>query len=124
MKKKLVLVLLVLVAIAASYVCIRWYSYIFARTVKGKILKVERVSPPEAIVVGGSPANPNALFSFAVAIRDEHSVIHTASSEDRQWAVAEPGKCAEARFFPYPPWEFEKAGTYFGARLVHLMDCP
>nr|HRO68422.1 hypothetical protein [Pseudobdellovibrionaceae bacterium] len=49
--------------------------------------------------------------------------IVTGPTEDRQWAVAKPGQCAEAEFFPYPPWEFPKWGTYYNVRLLMLRDC-
>jgi hypothetical protein len=64
------------------------------------------------------------IFSFGVAIRDSKGEIHTASSEDRQWAVAQAGQCVEAKYFPYAPWELSNAGTYHGARLIRLFDCP
>jgi hypothetical protein len=63
------------------------------------------------------------MFSFAIAIRDQKGTIHTASAEDRQWAVVEKGQCVEAKFFPYPPWNLDKSGTFFGARLLKLYDC-
>ncbi len=95
---------------------------------KGVIVKVERVQLNVALMQmqGDLPAsqiNPQ-LYSFAVAIKEPTGEIVTASAEDRQWAVAEAGKCAEAVYYPYPPWKFEKANTYFGARLEKLMDCP
>lgn len=60
-----------------------------------------------------------------MAIKDETSgEIFTASSEDRQWAAVQgEGLCAEAKFFPYPPWQLDKAGTYHGARLLKLWNC-
>ncbi len=113
--------------VGAGFVCVRYYGFIFARTIKGKIVKVERVSSIGTLITqGGGGDVPTAqLFSFAVAIKDDHSnEIHTASSEDRQWAVAQTGQCAETKFFPYAPWQLDKAGTYYGARLVKLFDCP
>jgi hypothetical protein len=112
------------VAAVGTFICIRFYEYVFAKTISGEIVKVERVSQPEALIASGKTIPPEQLFSFAVAIRDPQGEIHTASSEDRQWSVAQPGQCAEARFFPYPPWDLEKARTYHGARLLRLFDCP
>jgi hypothetical protein len=101
---------------------IRFYSYIFAKTVQGKVLRVERVNTAEAIIA--SKTVPAAqLFSFSLAIQDERGEIHTASTEDRQWAVVAEGQCVDAKFFPYPPWKLDKAGTYFGARLERLYQC-
>lgn len=118
-------IVLALILVGAGFVCVRYYGYIFAKTIKGKIVKVEKVSPVGTLITGGGDVPKQQLFSFAVALKDETTnEIHTASSEDRQWAVVQPGQCAEAKFFPYAPWELDKAGTYYGARLVKLFDCP
>lgn len=101
---------------------IHYYSYLFARNVKGKVVGIDRVTQATTII-GGSPIPANQLFSFAIAIREDNGEIVTSSSEDRQWAVVEKGQCAEARYFPYPPWILEKSGTYFGARLLKLYTC-
>jgi hypothetical protein len=117
-----ILVLLFLSAGTVFY----FYEYIFAKQVLGEIVKVERVTQTNTLIAanGGSQAlAPEQLFSFAVAIRDSQGEIHTASTEDRQWAVAQAGQCVEAKFLAYPPWRLEKAGTYFGARLIRLFDC-
>jgi hypothetical protein len=123
MKKILAVLILVILCSACLFFGIKYYSFIFAKTVVGEVLRVERVNTAEAILTARSvPAAQ--LFSFSVAIRDSRGEIHTASTEDRQWAVVSSGQCAEARFFPYPPWQMEKAGTYYGARLERLFDCP
>lgn len=110
---------------ASGYLLVRYYSLIFSVKVSGEIVGVERVTQPEALVATGRTIPTEQLFSFAVAIKDSNrKEIMTASSEDRQWAVAKVGQCAEARYFPYAPWLLEKAGTYFGARLLKLFDCP
>lgn len=103
---------------------LRYYSYVFSKTVYGHIVRVERVTDPAAMITQGSQIPSSQIYSFAVALRDQQGQIHTASSEDRQWAVAQSGQCAEVRFFRYPPWQLEKAGTFFGARLLRLQDCP
>ena len=108
-----------------AYIFISFYSYIFSRTVDGPIVAVERVTPPMAIMTGSGQALNQQVFSFAVGVRDERTgEIVTGSTEDRQWAVASPGQCATAEFFPYPPWDFPKWGTYYNVRLVKLRDCP
>ena len=125
MKLKLSVVALVLLLIIAGFVCIKYYSYVFARDVHGEIVDVERVNQNTAIIsANGSAPNAAAMFSFAVAIRDDKGEIVTASSEDRQWAVVHKGQCAEAKFFPYPFWQMDKAGTFHDARLLKLYDCP
>ncbi|MEQ1878763.1 MAG: hypothetical protein ABL958_19130 [Bdellovibrionia bacterium] len=107
----------------AIWICIAQYSFVFAKTVVGEIVAVEKVVENMAII-GGRPIDPAQMFSFAVAIRVKDGEIVTASSEDRQWSLAQKGQCAEARFYPYPPWDLDKAGTYHNARMTRLFDCP
>lgn len=125
MKLKITIGMTVFALILVAVICVRYYSYVFAKTVTGEIIGIERVSQANTIIGGGggAPIPPAQIFSFAVAIKNEKNEIFTASSEDRQWAVVQKGHCAEAKFLPYPPWEFDKAGTYFGARLVRLFEC-
>lgn len=94
-----------------------------SKTVQGKLVGAEKVidGSAGALVVGRKGAS--ALFSFAVAIDVGGGEIVTASSEDRQWAVAKPGLCVEAKVFPYPPWDVGKAGTYHDARLIKQWEC-
>jgi hypothetical protein len=121
MKRSLAIALLILVLIATGFVLIRFYGYVFAKTVRGKIAKVERVNQDMIIANPNIPASQ--IFSFAVSVRDDRGEFHTASSEDRQWAVAQEGQCVEAKFYPYPPWRLDKSGTFYGARLIRLFDC-
>ncbi|HEX4926169.1 MAG TPA: hypothetical protein VFV50_18895 [Bdellovibrionales bacterium] len=122
-KSWLLLVILILVLISSGYVLINYYSFVFARTVTGEIVAVEKITDNTAIL-SGRQVDPSQLFSYAVAIKGLDGEIVTASSEDRQWAVAQKGQCAEAKFYPYPPWDLDKAGTYHNARLRRLFDCP
>lgn len=113
------------IVIAGTFIVVKFYPYLFAKTIVGEVVKVERVNKPDTIVsAGGGEITKEQLFSFAVAIKDSAGAIHTASSEDRQWAVVEAGKCAEAKFFPYAPWQLDRAGTFYGARLLTYSDCP
>lgn len=103
---------------------INFYSIIFARRVKGVVDSVQKMELNVALMQTAANENLNPqLFSFAVAIKESTGEIVTASAEDRQWAVVKPGQCAEAVFYPYPPWQLNKANTYFGARLEKLTDC-
>ncbi|MBI2711999.1 MAG: hypothetical protein HYX41_03905 [Bdellovibrio sp.] len=113
---------LILVTIAAF--TLHYYSYVFSRKVSGEVIGIDRVIQPSTIIGVTSQVPASQIFSFALAIKEAGGEIVTASSEDRQWAVVEKGQCAEARFFPYPFWELEKSGTYFGARLLKIYDCP
>ncbi|MFN8845814.1 MAG: hypothetical protein ACK5V3_14125 [Bdellovibrionales bacterium] len=126
MKKAAFLILTVLLLIVGGGVTIKFWSYIFAKDVEGQIIKVERLVDPMAVAVMGNGTGPSSkVFSFAVAVKDSQSgEIMTGSTEDRQWAAVDgEGFCAQARFFPYPPWQFDKAGTYFGVRLLKMWSC-
>lgn len=125
-KKKGILLLItffIFIIIGISiYISVQYYSLVFSVVIKGEVLRVERVITTETVILG--PKVPTEqIFSFALAIRDFKDEIHTASSEDRQWAIVKEKQCVEAKFFPYPPWKFEKSGTYYGARLLKLFDC-
>lgn len=120
---KFALVLIVLVVVLWGVLVN--YSVIFSKTVVGEITAVERIEVPMALLTRPGGDITSKVFSFAVGIKDlKTGEIHTSSSEDRQWAVAQKGQCAEAVFLPYPPWDFTKKGTYYGARLVRLFECP
>lgn len=114
-------VLIAIVCFAALWFVVTNYSFVFSKKVKGQVVDVERVVEPTAILGRGLPAEQ--VFSYSVMIRAEDGTIYTSSSEDRQWAVVKKGYCVEARFYPYPPWDFEKAYTYHNARLLKVVDC-
>ena len=120
MKKILFIFIILAFTFSTGYVLVKFYSYIFAVEVEGKIVRVERVTSPTAIL-GDIPSSQ--VYSYAVAIKKTNGEIYTASSEDRQWSIAAEGQCVTAKFFPYPPWDFDKGGTYHGARLIKLKDC-
>ncbi len=124
MKKYVVSVLALVLVVTFGYAFINFYSYIFSRKVVGVIEKVEKIQLDIALMQTDPTQKINSqLYSFAVAIKEPSGEIVTASAEDRQWAVAQAGQCAEAIYYPYPPWRLDKANTYFGARLEKLRDC-
>lgn len=115
----------ILILIVGTVFFFNFYEYIFARNIQGTVIGMERVTQPSAIIGSRNPIDPNLLYSFAVAIKDTKTgEIFTASSEDRQWAVVQKGQCAKAKFFPYPPWNLDRADTYHNARLIQLYECP
>ena len=125
--RRLLKIFFVLLILAAPiWGLFRYYSYIFSKNIHGKIEKVERIDINVALMqsvgVPTSRLSP-ALFSFAVAIKNSSGEIYTSSAQDRQWAVAKEGQCVEAKFYPYPFWDLEKAGTFFNARLLRLYEC-
>ncbi len=130
LKKAFMSVFVVLLVFGVGYLVAANYSWLFRKKVVGVVDNVERVKIDVALIqqntaagTSGDHINPD-LFSFAVAIKDKDGNIFTSSANDRQWAVVRPGQCVEADFYPYPPWQFEKSGTYFNARLLTSRDCP
>lgn len=102
---------------------VEFYPYIFAKTIEGRVDKVERVQVNVSLMQAGDNKMNPELFSFAVAIRTPDGEVHTASAEDRQWAAVSEGLCVKAKFFPYAPWQLNKAGTFYGARLLESRVC-
>lgn len=104
-------------------VFVKYYSFIFAKHVEGQVFEIRRVNQPNLVVGNASYVNPGIMHSYAVAIRTLKGDIITASGEDRKWEVVQKGICVNATFYPYPPWDFEKAGTYSRARLNEMKEC-
>ena len=116
---------LLIVLIFVGWFVIDKYSFIFSKKVTGVVVGVERIPIGMAVIQSGNSSSLSPqIFSYAVAIKTGSGEIMTASAEDRQWAVVEKGKCVEAQFYPYPPWNFEKGGTFSNARLDRLFECP
>ncbi|MGZ3803894.1 MAG: hypothetical protein ACXVB4_06780 [Pseudobdellovibrionaceae bacterium] len=125
MKKFLYIFLSMLGLGVVLFILVNWYPYIFSVSINGEIYGVERVEAPLAVLTEEGTRPAPQVFSYAVAVRDSKSgEIFTASSEDRRWAVVQKGQCAEVKFLPYPPWSLTRFGSYFGARLIRLYDCP
>jgi hypothetical protein len=123
LKSALLMLFAVIVFVGLAMVVFNNYGYIFSKRISGEIIGVEKLNQGTAIV-GSGAISPEALFSFAVAIKAKSGEIFTSSSQDRQWAVATKGMCVEALFYPYPFWDMEKDGTYNNARLIKLFECP
>ncbi|MGE4234427.1 MAG: hypothetical protein AB7F43_13965 [Bacteriovoracia bacterium] len=125
MKKVVIPLFLILILAGVGTVLYFFYPYIFAKTVSGKILKVERVSHPEAIITSSAAKKLQQypFVTFAVSVIDSKGEIHTGSGDDKQWAVVQKDQCAQVKFLPYPPWVLDKSGTFYGARLLHLYEC-
>jgi hypothetical protein len=126
MRSLIRLFLVLLVLGGGGYILVNFYPYIFSRKVQGEVISIERVQLNVSLIQQQGPTqnfNPE-LFSFAVAVKVPGGEIVTASAEDRQWAVVQKGQCVVAQFYPYPPWNLMKAGTYHNARVDHLSECP
>ncbi|MDX9730444.1 MAG: hypothetical protein RBT63_01620 [Bdellovibrionales bacterium] len=118
---KRLFVLLVLVGV--GFILVTYYSYIFSRTVVGRIDNVARVTGVTAMIGGARSLTESQLHLFSVSIRQPNGEMITAISEDGQWAIAKSGLCVKAKYYPYPPWNLKRAGTYFNARLLTMADC-
>jgi hypothetical protein len=98
------------------------YSWVFAKRVRGRILNVERVMDPNAIL--SAKVTEEQMHSYAILIQADDGKLYTSSSDDRKWQVAKKGYCVDALLYVYPPWNLEKANGYFNARLDELSLCP
>lgn len=124
MKWKLFSLGLLLLVGLAGFVVYKFYPFIFSQHIEGELMEVERVQVTGSVLMAVPGQPPTQVFSYAVAIKGKNGVIHTASSEDRQWEVTKKGLCVEARFYPYPPWQLDRSGTFHNARLLRLFECP
>jgi hypothetical protein len=116
----------VLIIFILSFGFIEYYSFLFSRTVMGVVIDVQKIEMEGAILSRTTRTEGGDIpfmHSFAIAIKESSGEIVTSSSEDRQWAVVKAGHCVEAKYFPYPPWNLSKSGTYYGARLLKLSEC-
>ena len=106
---------------AALAFVVKEYSWVFSKRIKGKVLDVQRVTNPEAIF--SSNVTDAQIHSYSVLIQGEDGKLYTSSSEDRQWQVASKGYCVEALLYRYPPWNLQKANSFFNARIIELSLC-
>lgn len=124
MKKFKKIFLSVLLAAVVIYIFGFNWSFVFKKKIIGEIVAVEKVN--DALILAGANQPINSqVFSFSVGIKDLHSgEIHMSSSEDRQWAAVQKGNCVVAAYFPYPPWNLNKANTNHNARLLrNFVSC-
>lgn len=108
-KRWLISFLAFVLLLGGGYVVVVYYSYVFSKSVEGRVVGVKREDRYEE--------------SYVVAIRTQDGNIYTTHSEDAQWALVRVGQCAKAKYLPYPPWNFKESGTYFGAKLLNLREC-
>lgn len=113
-------ILIAVIVLGSGYVV--FYSYIHKRTVVGTVNGVHQLFENVAYLAGSKNPSPQ-IYSAAVAVRDSKtSEIVTGSTEDRQWGVVKEGQCVQAVFFPYPPWNLQKAGTFYNVRVEKVYD--
>lgn len=116
--------IILIACVGLGFIFVNFYPYIFSRTVKGVLVSIERIQLNVSLLQSSDEKVNPSLFSFALAIREDSGEIVAASAEDRQWAAAQKGNCIEAVFYPYPPWQVMKSGTYYNARLDKMSECP
>lgn len=111
----------VLVCGVITFIVMNW-SWVFAKHVHGEIMDVQRVTNPTAIM---GRVSDQQIHSYAILIKDDaDGKLYTARSDDQQWQVARRGYCVDALLYVYPPWNLEKSGTYYGARMNQMILCP
>ena len=93
-----------LVVVGLAFVLVNFWSYIFSRTVVGRIDNVARVTGVTAMI-GTRQLTDGQLHMFSVSIRQPNGEMVTAISEDGQWAIARNGLCVKAKYYPHPPWD-------------------
>ncbi|MAV91336.1 MAG: hypothetical protein CL676_07925 [Bdellovibrionaceae bacterium] len=122
LKNLLLIVLLMFLVVGAGFFVIFNYSWVFSKTIQGEIIEMERITEPTAIL--GAQTKESQIHSYAVLIQDRDGEMYTSSAEDRQWQVAKKGYCVIATLYRYPPWDLNKGGTFFNARVRKLYRCP
>lgn len=115
------LILAALVVGALAFVVAN-YSWVFAKRVHGRIINVERVTDPNAIISGR--VTEAQMHTYAILIQGEDGRLYTANSDNPRWEVAKKGYCVDTLLYRYPPWQLERANTFFNARLDELSLCP
>jgi hypothetical protein len=116
---KILLVIAILTG-AGIFVVNNW-AWVFSKTVEGEIINVERVTEPTAIL--SARISDAQIHSYSILIKDKEGKLYTTSSEDPQWQIAKPGYCVRALLYRNPPWELNKAITFFNARIKELSEC-
>jgi prepilin-type N-terminal cleavage/methylation domain-containing protein len=89
----------------------------FRKNCIGKVTNISNLSGQVTTIVGKNNVYPGAAFSFAIEMSANNEFVNF-SSEDRQFATIEKGDSISVAFFKYPPWNMDKAGTYYGGRLL------
>lgn len=100
------------------------YGYMYSKDVTGQVESVTSAMPEGALV----SSTQESIFQASVMIKLSNGEFTTFSTDDRQWAsllgAKANGKCVSAKVFPYAPWQIDKAGTYYGGRLLNVKNCP
>lgn len=98
------------------------YSWVFAKRVHGRILNVERVTDPNAII--SARVTEAQMHTYAILIQGDDGKLYTANSANSRWEVAKTGYCVDALLYREPFWKTKSANTFADARLDELSLCP
>lgn len=121
--KSLILVLIgALVILLASGLFIQHYSWIFAKNIRGEVIEIESSAIPSTPPANGSSETASTTV-FTVLIEASDGKMYTSTTTDEQWKVVRKGYCVQVLLYRYPPWDLERAGTFFNARLRQLYRC-
>ena len=113
---------LVIVILAVGSLVISNYEWVFSKNITGKVLDVQRVTDPSALV--SARATEAQMHSYSILIQGEDGKLYTSASIDQQWQVVRKGYCVEALFYRNPPWKLDQANTFFNARVKQVTICP
>lgn len=121
--KSLIVVLIgAFVILLASGLFIQHYSWLFAKRIRGQVIEIESSAVPSTQTTNGSSETaPTTVFTVLIEASD--GKMYTSTTTDEQWKVVRKGYCAQVLLYRYPPWDLERAGTFFNARLRQLYRC-
>ena len=121
-KNFVIYLLVAAVLIGGTAFAVTNYSWVFAKRVHGRILNVERVTDPNAII--SARVTEAQMHTYAILIQGDDGTLYTADTQNSRWEVAKKGYCVDALLYRYPPWELARANTFYNARLDQLSLCP
>lgn len=124
LKKFMYLVLLLVFFGVVGYLVVVNYSFLFSKKVEGQVIAVDRVTHSNMVMGNAVVKASNVLHLFAVSVKNDKGEIFIGRSEDPQWSIVQKGNCVTAVYYPYPPWQLDKANTYFNVILKAMKECP
>lgn len=115
------MLIVVVVVVAAGALVVANWSWVFSKNITGKVVDVERVTDPTAVF---GRSSPEQMYSYSILLQGDDGKLYASSSEDRKWQVIKKGYCVEALLYRYPPWNLNKANTFFNAQMKEVKMCP
>lgn len=110
------LVVLIILGVILSAGYTSCYKFISKKEYTGTVIACEKVV--DNTVYTGKKSADKSLFSFSCDIKLENGEIISFSSEDRKFATVVKEDVIKVAVFKYAPWNFDKAGTLYGGRLI------